>query len=62
MRTPGARDWIAWLGAALVACAALTSFAYQTFQTKDDSRHYEGFLIERLDRIENKLDAALERK
>jgi len=58
----GVAQWIAWLGATVAAAVTLTGFAYQNFQTKDDARHVEETLIRRLDLMETKLDAALERK
>lgn len=60
------RDWIAWLGATLVACATLSAtlaaYAYTNFQTKDEAKHVEQFLVERLNRIEEKLDRVIERR
>lgn len=49
-------QWIAWLGATVVACMALTAFAYQNFETKDDAKEKKSDIVQRLDRIETKLD------
>ena len=54
------KDWIAWLGATLVAAMTYTAFAYSTFQTKDESRHVQQYFVERLNRFETKLDRVLE--
>ena len=57
-----ATQWIAWLGATAVACVGLTSFAYQTFQTKEEARDDKADVVQRLMRMEDKLDRIIERK
>lgn len=54
-------QWIAWMGATLIAVIGLTSFVYAEFQTKADSDKAENRLERRLERIENKQDQIIER-
>jgi len=54
-------EWIAWLGATIIACASLTAFAYQTFQTKDAASEHKTDIVHRLDRIETKVDELLKK-
>lgn len=51
-----ANQWIAWIGATLVAAGTLTAFAYQNFATKDEVKENKGEIIHRLDKIDDKLD------
>lgn len=44
---------------AAVICAVV--FLYTTFQTKADQSVFKGDLIQRIDRIENKLDLLLDK-
>lgn len=60
--------WLAWIGAILVASMTMVAYAYSTFETKDaarekieSSRERDGLIVQRLDRIENKVDRVLER-
>lgn len=46
----------------MVAIASLVSFAYSTFETKDDSKEKKAEIVQRLDRMENKLDILVLRK
>jgi len=54
-----AKQWIAWLGATLIAAVACTSFVYANFQTQKDADKTESRIEERLTRIENKQDQTL---
>lgn len=54
-------QWLAWMGATLMAVIGLTSFVYAEFQTKKESEKAEGRLEKRLERIENKQDYIIER-
>jgi hypothetical protein len=56
MKQPPMVTWIAWLGATLVAAVTYTAFAYTNFETKDSARESKSDIVQRLDRIENKLD------
>ena len=51
-----ATQWIAWLGATIVAAGTLTAFAFQNFATKDQVREDKVDVIHRFDRVDNKLD------
>lgn len=57
--------WVGWLaGSAVVLCAgvfALMAYAFDNFETKEHAREKAQSIENRLDRIELKLDAALER-
>ncbi len=68
-----ASQWIAWLGAALVAGFYVVSFVYSTFETKAASTDQKTDIVARIDRMdahysgqlnrmEDKLDQALEHK
>ncbi len=48
--------------ALVVGIAATITFAYGEFETKEHSKERADMIIQRLDRIETKLDQALERK
>ena len=54
-------QWLAWMGATLIAVIGLTSFVYAEFQTKVESEKAEVRIEKRLERIENKQDQILER-
>jgi len=54
----GPGEWLTVVGSVV----AVLVYAFEKFQTKDDAKHIEAFLIERLDRIEDKLDAAIQRR
>ena len=54
--------WIGWLGATAVAAAVLVSFAYTNFATKAEARDQQDTITHRLDRLEGKIDAILERQ
>lgn len=51
-----AQEWIAWLGATVVAAMTMVAYAYSTFETKDSAREHQGTLVERLERMESKQD------
>lgn len=57
--------WIAWLGATAVAAVVMTftllTFAYGQFETKEHAKDRSEASDKRLERIEQKLDAVLER-
>lgn len=66
-------EWIAWLGATVVATACALVFIYSTFQTQSQAQVSETNVARRIDqlevaqerrleRIENKLDLLLERR
>lgn len=66
-----AKDWLGYLGTAVLAVAGITVWAYSTFDTKDNANSYQlketaaafnGAVAGRLDRIENKLDRLLMRR
>lgn len=59
-------QWIAWLGATVIAAISMTIFFYKNFETKDqlaeykeNQEKYSELFEKRLDRIENKLDRLL---
>lgn len=52
-------QWIAWVGATVVAVAATVSMAYSTFETKENSVRNQETIEKRLDRMENKIDILL---
>lgn len=56
--------WVAWLGATAVAAVTMTfvmlTFAYAQFETKERAKETRDALDRRLERMENKLDAALQ--
>lgn len=56
-RTFGLAEWIAWLGMFVGA----TAFAYQNFETKQDASERKADMIQRLDRLEGKVDQLIER-
>lgn len=51
-----ATQWIAWLGATLIAAVTVVAYAYQNFETKDEARDHTGNVMQRLDRMESKQD------
>jgi sensor domain CHASE-containing protein len=62
-------QWIYWLGATIVAAISMMIFLYSNFQTKDNFQDYkedqkedQKELIQRLDRLDHKLDRILLRK
>jgi hypothetical protein len=55
-------QWIAWIIAAAVGGFSLLSFSYATFETKDHARESSDILMNRLDRMEEKLDRLIERR
>lgn len=62
-------QWVAWLGATVVAAVGITSFFYVNFETKDAFAEYkqeqeqiQQDLFKRLYRIEDKIDLLLSRK
>lgn len=65
------KDWLGYLGTAIIAVAGITVWAYSTFDTKDNATSYQlketaqafnTAVANRLDRIENKLDRLLMRR
>lgn len=56
-----AATWIAWIGATLLAALTMVAYAYQTFDTKEAAKDREGSVVQRLDRIEGKVDSLLGR-
>ena len=54
-------QWIAWMGATLVAVVGLTSFVYAEFETKKEAEKAENRIEKRLERIETKQDYIIER-
>ena len=61
-REPVTVKWIEWLGATAVAAALLVAYAFTNFSTKAEAEQYDRNVTGRLDRIEHKIDAVLERK
>lgn len=64
-----ASQWIAWLGATALACAGLTTFFYREFETAGHAREVatnrqaaDALIVQRLDRIEEKVDRLIERR
>ena len=60
-------QWIAWLGATIVAALTMASFAFTTFETKDhvqetkqdlrlEIREMRMETMQRFDRLESKID------
>lgn len=56
MKNPKLETWVSWLAATLVAALTLSAFAFTTFQTKDDAKESKADLVQRLDRMEHKID------
>ena len=53
--------WVEWIGATVVAAAVAVSFAFGTFQTKGEAKEAKDDVIQRLMRLESKMDVMLER-
>lgn len=53
-------QWIAWIAATGTAALTMAAFAYSTFETKEHSAENKTDIVSRLDRIEEKLDRALD--
>lgn len=51
---------IEWIAGVAVTLVALTAYAYTTFETKEDAREKKGDIVQRLDRIETKLDQMIQ--
>lgn len=49
----GASQWISWILATATAAVTMVSYAYATFETKDEARKVESRVLHRLDRIED---------
>ncbi len=56
MKNPSMITWIGWIGATVVAALIGCAYAFNTFQTKDDAKETKSDIVQRLDRIENKID------
>ena len=54
-------QWMTIIGSVVTVGAAVTAFAFNTFEAKSDFGQYFGLINQRLDRIEQKLDVALAR-
>ena len=54
-------QWIAWIAATIAAAITLTGFVYANFQTKSEAVEQKGDLIQRLDRIEAKVDQLIQK-
>lgn len=56
--------WVAWIGAIIVAAVVCTygviTFAYGNFETKDQAKERAAFIVDRLQKIEDKLDRVLQ--
>lgn len=52
---------VTWMISLMVGGAALTSFFYVNFETKDSAQDAREQLVLRLDRIENKLDQLIDK-
>lgn len=59
MKNPGFPIWIGWMGATVAAAMCLSAFAFTTFQTKDEAKDSKQDIVQRLERIEQKLDETL---
>jgi uncharacterized protein Yka (UPF0111/DUF47 family) len=57
MKSPSFTTWMAWFGCTVAACLSLTAGAFMTFQTKDEAKDNKSDIVQRLDRIENKIDS-----
>jgi uncharacterized membrane protein len=68
----GAATWIAWLGATVFAALTITVYAYAVFETKEESKAKQAAtqaiidvhhvdVVQRMDRMENKVDQLLEK-
>lgn len=57
-----ANQWVAWLVGSIVYTAAALIFLYTTFVTAAYQDKFETAVIKQLDRMEIKLDKALEAK
>ena len=58
----GMSEWIAWVGATVAAAVSITVYAYNNFETKSQAVESKTDLVQRLDRIEGKVDRLLESK
>jgi hypothetical protein len=66
-------NWLAVVGTVVGASVAVVVYAFEKFQTKDEAKvitdtlkdeakEARAFMVERLDRFEDKLDAAIQRR
>jgi hypothetical protein len=51
-----ASQWIAWLGATLMAAISLVAFQFTTFASKEYVKEYKSDLQEAIVRLESKID------
>lgn len=51
MKNPTLTTWVTWIAAIMVAAFTLSSFAFGTFQTKDDARETKSDIVKALDEI-----------
>lgn len=56
MKSPSLITWVGWIGATTVAALIGCAYAFTTFQTKDEAKDSKSDIVQRLDRIENKVD------
>lgn len=54
-------QWISWIAATVSAAVVLTAFAYQNFETKEDSKEKKQDIMEAIRSMDQKVDK-LDRK
>mgnify|MGYP001499077487 CR=1 FL=1 len=57
----GVSEWVAWVGATVAAAVSITVFAFSNFETKERAVEVKSDLVQRLDRIEGKVDKILQK-
>lgn len=62
MKNPSFINWVGWIGATVAAALIGCAYVYATFQTKDEAKENKSDIVQRLDRIENKVDEIRARK
>lgn len=56
----GVAEWVTWVAAMSVAAIGVTSFVYANFQTKEQAIEVKADIVQRLIRLEDKVDKLLE--
>ncbi len=54
--------WVGWMGALVAATFVVITFAYASFETKEHAKETRDALDKRLERMEDKMDAMLEKR
>ncbi len=56
MKNISSETWLGWLGSLAIAVAVTTAFAFTNFEMKDAHNKDQDLLIQRLNRMEDKID------